>query len=90
MKQTAAKTPSEPYRVRIVWLSSLLSLNATPGGMVFDDEGAPKAIPKVFPNYTQSKVGSAWLASGFADRLDHNKILSVVNNPLSKTTDVTF
>ena len=49
---------------------------------MFDDQGAPKALPKVFPNYMQSKVGSAWLASEFATRFEQHKILSVVSQSI--------
>lgn len=49
-----------------------------PGGMLFDDAGAPKVLPKVFDNYMQSKVGSVWLAREFGTRLDTNGIFSAV------------
>ena len=81
MQRTAATMPSEPYSVRVLWIATYLSMGAPPGGMVFDDKGAPQAIPKVFPNYMQSKVGNAWLASDFATRLAQDKIMSVVSHP---------
>lgn len=79
LKRTAATMPARPHSVRVLWIASLLSLGPPPGGMVFDEGGGPKAIPKVFPNYMQSKVGSAWLASEFAARLERDGVMSVVS-----------
>ncbi|TVY24853.1 putative oxidoreductase [Lachnellula hyalina] len=85
LKRTAAAAitpiPAPSNSVRILWIASYLSLGQPPGGMVFNDAGGPKAIPKVFPNYMQSKVGSAWLASEFATRLAQDGIMSVSVHP---------
>ncbi|TVY17059.1 putative oxidoreductase [Lachnellula arida] len=81
LKRTAATMPAHPYTVRVLWIASLLSMGAPPGVMVFDDAGGPKAIRKVFPNYMQSKVGSAWLASEFAARFEQDGIMSVAVHP---------
>ena len=79
MKRTAALTPSTPYAVRIVWVSSLLQFGAPAGAMLFDEQGTPRVQKKTMENYMVSKVGESWLASQFATRLDAAGIMSVVS-----------
>lgn len=77
MRKTAAIRHSEPYSVRIVWVTSLLQVGAPTGGVQFDERGTPKIL-KAMANYMETKVGSAWLAHEFAQRLDTDGIMSVV------------
>jgi retinol dehydrogenase 12 len=83
MQRTASLTSADPYSVRIVWVTSLMQLGAPEGGMQFDAQGTPKVL-KAMTNYMNSKVGECWLASGFAQRLDKDKILSLVYLGLSR------
>lgn len=77
MRKTAAIHHSEPYSIRIVWVTSLLQVGAPTGGVQFDGSGTPKVL-KAMANYMESKVGCAWLAYEFAKRLDADGIMSVV------------
>lgn len=78
MRHTVTLESARPYSVRIVFVTSLLQLGAPTGGIQFDEQGTPKVM-KAFPNYMESKVGSAWLAYEYAKKLDKDGILSVVS-----------
>jgi hypothetical protein len=78
MRHTAKLESARPYSVRVVFVTSLLQLGAPAGGIQFDERGTPKVL-KAFPNYMQSKVGSAWLAYEYSKRLDEDGILCVVS-----------
>lgn len=77
--KTATSTDAKPSTVRIVFVVSLLSHGTPPGAMTFQADGVPVIRPKAMDNYMQSKVGSAWLAAEFAERLGKHGILSVVS-----------
>jgi hypothetical protein len=57
----------------------MLSVDAPKGGMQFDENGVPVYLEKFMANYMQSKVGCAWLADKFAQRIGDKGILSVVS-----------
>lgn len=78
MRHTAKLESSKPYSVRVVFVTSLLQLGAPAGGIQFDEQGTPKVL-KAFPNYMESKVGSAWLAYEFSRRLDNDGVLCLVS-----------
>lgn len=76
LTRTAATAPQ--FGVRIVWVVSMIQFATPPGGIGFDASGTPVVL-KGMDNYMQSKVGDAWLAAKFAQRLGKNGILSVVS-----------
>jgi NAD(P)-dependent dehydrogenase (short-subunit alcohol dehydrogenase family) len=78
MRHTAKLESSKPCSVRILFVTSLLQLGAPAGGIQFDQQGTPKVL-KAFPNYMESKVGSAWLAYEYSKRLDKDGILCLVS-----------
>lgn len=60
-------------------MTSLLQLDVPAEGMKFESDGTPVVLNKKFmDNYMQSKVGDAWLAALFAERLGKHGIMSVV------------
>lgn len=65
--------------VRIVWVVALLQ-RAQPQEITFDSAGVPIQLQGM-ENYFQSKVGSTWLATKFADRLGSKGIMSTVRKP---------
>lgn len=66
--------------VRTVWVTSMLTAGSLPkGGMQFDVNGNPVYLSKFMANYMQSKVGCAWLADRFAQRMGKDGVLSVVS-----------
>lgn len=81
--QTAKLELSKPYRVRIVFVTSLLQLGAPTGGIQFDEQGTPKVL-KAFPNYMESKVGGAWLAYEYSNRLGKDGILCLASYPADR------
>jgi retinol dehydrogenase-12 len=52
--------------------------------MNFQPDGTPEIIPSkdFMTNYMQSKVGDAWLAAHFAEKLGKHGIMSVVSRYL--------
>ena len=76
---------------RVVWVSSMISLGAPKGGIVWDDDdegddvgggkggGRPKLAKASMENYMQSKVGSVFLAHEYAKRLGRDGVISVVS-----------
>ncbi len=78
LRHTATLESSKPYSVRVVFVTSLLQLGAPAGGIQFDEHGTPKVL-KAFPNYMESKVGSAWLAYEYSKLLDKDRVLCVVS-----------
>lgn len=83
MRHTAKLELSKPYSVRIVFVTSLLQLGAPSGGIQFDEQGTPKVL-KAFPNYMESKVGSAWLAYEYSNRLNEDGVLCMVSSAAYK------
>jgi len=79
LRKTAAASPK--FSVRVVWVVSLIQFGAPPGGMLFDANGTPKVLDKAMDNYMQSKVGGAWLANEFAERLGESGVMSVSLHP---------
>lgn len=80
-----ASTSTQPNTpagsVRIVWVVSILQGQLQKGGMLFESDGTPKILTKFMANYMQSKVGIAWIAGFFADRLGEKGVLSVCVHP---------
>lgn len=70
---------------RVVWVSSMISLGAPKGGLVWDDVegggqgGQPKVLEGGMDNYMQSKVASVFLAHEHAKRVGGDGVLSVVS-----------
>lgn len=62
----------------------MLSVDAPKGGMQFDENGVPVYLEKYMANYMQSKVGCAWLADKFAQRMGDKGVLSVVSTVSEK------
>jgi retinol dehydrogenase-12 len=90
----AATSPGKaPHSVRIVWVTSLLQplfkRGIPPNGMNFQPDGTPEIIPAqdFMANYMQSKVGDAWLAAHFAEKLGRQGIISVVSRDLQLNGD---
>ena len=82
MTRTAESTP--PDRVRIVWVSSMISILMPPGGIQFDEKsGGPKVLANAMNNYMQSKVGNLFLASEAAKRVGTDGVISVVRQTSS-------
>ena len=81
LRRTAASermTKSSHKTVRIVWVSSMISLLTPKGGINFNEVDNP-SVPKVMNNYTASKSGDAFLAAESAKKLGNDGILSVVS-----------
>jgi retinol dehydrogenase-12 len=57
--------------------------------MNFQPDGTPEIIPAkdFMANYMQSKVGDAWLAAHFAEKLGRQGIISVVSRDLQLNGD---
>ncbi|RDW81912.1 hypothetical protein BP6252_03024 [Coleophoma cylindrospora] len=87
LRRTAASA-SEFGRVRIVWVSSLLYMDTAYGGMSFDANGVPVILKKPMENYMRTKVGNAWLAAEFAERVGEAGIMSVSVHPGLMRTDL--
>lgn len=66
--------------VRIVWVSSMISMLTPKGGISFDEAGSPTVL-KGMSNYMVSKSGNVFLAAEFAKRLGDDGILSVSLHP---------
>jgi len=69
---------------RVVWVSSMISLGAPKGGIVWDSDSeginnGPKLAKASMENYMQSKVGSVFLAHEYARRLGRDGVISVVS-----------
>lgn len=78
--KTASLPDVRKFSVRMVWVTSLLQAGTPPGGMQFESDGTPVVLNKKFmDNYMQSKVGDAWLAADFAEKLGKHGIMSVVS-----------
>lgn len=56
--------------------------------MKFESDGTPKILTRFMANYMQSKVGVAWLAGFFADRLGEKGVLSVCVHPGLMVTEL--
>jgi len=67
-----------PGSVRVVWVTSMLSMRAPAGGVVFE-EGAPKLFANQMDNYMQSKTGTAFLAREYATLRGGDGIVSLVS-----------
>lgn len=77
-----AHAKSAPNAVRIVWLSSAISMTSIVphGGIHFDEEcGSPKVLQNYMQNYMQTKVGNVFLASEAAKRLGRDNVISVAS-----------
>ncbi|KAH8805960.1 putative short-chain dehydrogenase [Xylogone sp. PMI_703] len=82
LRRTALSvTPRKFGSVRIVWVVSLLQLGSPKNGMDFDATGTPIIRGNAMENYMQTKVGGAWLANEFAERLGGDGIISVSVHP---------
>jgi len=77
--RTAALPDTPKFSLRIVWVTSLLQAGIPPEGIQFETSGTPVVLTKFMENYMQSKVGDAWLAIHFAERLGKDGIMSVVS-----------
>jgi retinol dehydrogenase 12 len=74
-----AQAESTPNRVRIVWVSSMITASVPAGGIQFEENsGSPKVLKNAMQNYMQTKVGNVFLASEAAKRLGKNGIISMV------------
>jgi retinol dehydrogenase 12 len=74
---TASKEPKGS--VRVVWVSTMVSIGGPPGGMAWDEKtAAPKVHKSQMENYVQSKVGDVYLAHEYAQRMAENGLLSLV------------
>jgi len=78
---TSTKPDIPAGTVRIVWEVAVLQGQLHKEGMQFEEDGTPKVLSKFMANYMQSKVGVAWLAGLFADRLGGMGVLSVCVHP---------
>jgi retinol dehydrogenase 12 len=79
LQKTAHSSP--PGSVRVTWAASLAAyLGPKPGGIQFDDNGAPKLLGPG-TDYAQSKAGNVYLASEFARRYGKDGIISLSWNP---------
>ena len=77
--RTARAEPT-PDKVRVVWVSSMITTSVPPGGIQFSKEsGGPKVLKNRMQNYMQSKVGNVFLASEAAKRVGKHGIISVVS-----------
>ncbi|KAE8449159.1 hypothetical protein EG329_008543 [Mollisiaceae sp. DMI_Dod_QoI] len=74
--------------VRIIWVVSILQGQLHKDGMQFESDGTPKILTKFMANYMQSKVGIAWIAGLFADRLGEKGVLSVCVHPGLMATEL--
>jgi retinol dehydrogenase-12 len=79
LKKTAASSP--PGSVRVTWPASIAIAFAPTGGVSFDQDGNVKVHGLQAVNYSQSKVGNAYLASEFGRRYGSDGIVSVSWNP---------
>lgn len=74
-----ARGESTPDRVRVVWLSSMVTASVPPGGIQFNEKsGSPQVLKNAMQNYMQTKVGNIFLASEAAKRLGKDGVISVV------------
>ncbi|EKG19936.1 Short-chain dehydrogenase/reductase SDR [Macrophomina phaseolina MS6] len=80
LEATAAR--ADGSSVRIVWVSSMISVGTPEGGVQFDAEGNPVQL-KAMDNYMQSKAGDLFLAHVFSQRLASRHVMSVVGTPFS-------
>jgi len=56
--------------------------------MTFESDGTPKILTGYMSNYMQSKVGVAWIAGLFADRLGEKGVLSISVHPGLMATEL--
>lgn len=76
---STAQGESAPNRVRIVWLSSMVTASVPLGGIQFSEKsGSPKVLKNAMQNYMQTKAGNIFLASEAAKRLGKDGVISVV------------
>lgn len=64
--------------VRVVWVVALAQRTTNPGGMQYDEFGAPQYLPGTMKNYFQSKCGTTWLATRYAERVGKYGVMSTV------------
>ncbi|KAK1760054.1 hypothetical protein QBC47DRAFT_455871 [Echria macrotheca] len=74
---------------RVVWVSSMISVGAPRGGVIWDEERQRPVVVKAgMDNYMQSKVGSVFLAGEFAKRWGGKGVISVSVHPGLMRTDL--
>jgi retinol dehydrogenase-12 len=81
LRRTAASegmTKSSHKTVRIVWVSSTISLLTPKGGINFNEVDNP-SVPKAMNNYMVSKSGDVFLAAEFAKKSGNDGIPSIVS-----------
>jgi retinol dehydrogenase 12 len=71
-------TKSSHKTVRIVWVSSMISLLTPKGGVNFNEVDNPSVL-NVMNNYMVSKSGDVFLAAEFVKKSGNDGILSVVS-----------
>lgn len=76
--RTAQAESTASGRVRIVWVSSMITVSVPPGGIQFEKSGRPKVLKNAMQNYMQSKVGNVFLASEVAKRVGDDGVISLV------------
>ncbi|PQE19176.1 short-chain dehydrogenase protein [Rutstroemia sp. NJR-2017a BBW] len=82
---TAKNAP--PASVRVIWTSSQsMDLAAPTGGMIISEITTP--VKDQTRNYVNSKTGNWFLAKEFANELNDDGILSVVQNPGNLKTNL--
>jgi NAD(P)-dependent dehydrogenase (short-subunit alcohol dehydrogenase family) len=85
LRATAKNTP--PASVRVIWTSSQsMDLAAPTGGMIMSEITTP--VKDQTRNYVNSKTGNWFLAKEFANELNDDGILSVVQNPGNLKTNL--
>ncbi|KAJ5107779.1 NAD(P)-binding protein [Penicillium angulare] len=78
---------AEPGSVRVVWTSSqVVEFSAPPEGMIMSQLTGPPQDPVV--NYTNSKLGSHFLAVEMARRDGEKGIISIAHNPGAANTNL--
>lgn len=77
LTRTASVEPT-PDRVRVVWVSSMITASVPDGGVQFDKRGSPKVLKNAMQNYMQTKAGNVFLASEAAKRMHKEGIVSMV------------
>jgi len=75
-----AETARGGAPARVVWVTSMISVGAPKGGIVWDEAtNGPKVGKDTMENYMQSKIGSLFLAHEYAKRVAGQGIVSVVS-----------
>ncbi|KAK3386438.1 hypothetical protein B0H63DRAFT_393386 [Podospora didyma] len=83
------RAPFRAGAVRVVWVTSMISLGAPKGGVVWDQAAnAPTVGKTAMENYMQSKVGSVFLAHEYARRVGRQSVVSVSVHPGLMKTDL--